>query len=502
MSRPVPPVLSTLLPLLAGALFPLGLAPFDIWPAIPTSAALWLWCLHHQVQRASLLIGWLYGLGVFGTGASWVYVSIHEHGHAPIPLAVLLTLIFCAGLALLFGLQAVVYRRGFKLSHWSAPALAFPALWVLFEWLRSWLLTGFPWLFAGYAGLDTFLSGLAPVFGVYAVSFWLVSVGSTAAALAWYRRDPNGPRDRRPLVLTLALLLIVAGASYSGQQRDWTVAAGDPLSVGLYQPNIPQAQKWDRRYRQRIFEQFESNAASLLPKVDVLLWPESALPAVRERIEPLLEQLNAQAQSANSSLISGLVVREEGALHNSLLGLGEASGEYHKQRLVPFGEYVPLEQWLRGLITFFDLPMSSFQPGPSQQPPLRAGAWQVAPFICYEVVYPDFVAEGARDSHLLITVSNDTWFGASIGPLQHLQMARFRALETGRPMLRGTNNGISAIIDHHGKLLAQSPQFVEATLRGQLIPREGDTPYMLTGSLPILSLSALIVAVFGRWRRA
>ena len=189
----------------------------------------------------------------------------------------------------------------------------------------------------------------------------------------------------------------------------------------------------------------------------------------------------------------------------NVLALGHGEGVYHKRRLVPFGEYVPLQQWLRGLIAFFDLPMSAFSPGPDVQAPLRAGSYRVAPFICYEIVYPDMVARGARDADLLITISNDSWFGQSIGPLQHLQIAQMRALETGRYLIRGTNNGVSAIIDHRGQIVTRTEQFVEATLEGEVEVMLGLTPFGSFGSRPIIvgcasALLLMVLMYLGFWR--
>lgn len=480
----------------AGALFVLGLAPFDFWPAIPASAALWLALLHRFPRIGGFTSGWLYGIGLFAAGSSWIYVSIHIYGRAAPPLAALLTGLFCAGLALLTAVQGHVYRRWLQSAFWWSPALAFPALWVLFEWLRSWLLTGFPWLYAGYAGIDTPIAGWAPVIGVYGLSFWLIAMGSALVATVWSDRS-----QRRALAVTLAVLVVLAGLGTPLKSIAWTQVAGQPMTVALYQPNIPLERKWDRRYFRRILTQYAMASGPLYEQADLLLWPESALPALRSAITDYLDDIDERGRVTGTSVITGIPVKAESGLHNSIIGLGAAEGEYHKQKLVPFGEYVPLEQWLRGLIAFFDLPMSSFVPGPAVQPVLQANEWRVAPFICYEVVYPDFVARGAQGANLLITVSNDSWFGDSIGPLQHLQMARFRALETGRAMLRGTNNGVSAIINPDGLISAQTEQFVETTLTGSVTPRSGYTPFMLTGSLPILTFCALILIVVHRARR-
>lgn len=479
-----------LLPLIAGALFVPALAPYDLWPLAPLSAGLLYWQLLRQSPGKAFLTGWLYGAGFFGVGASWVYVSIHVYGNASPALAGLLTLIFCAGLALLFGCQTWLFRR-LAGTRALAGALAFPALWVLFEWLRSWLLTGFPWLYAGYATLAMPLSGWAPLFGVWGGSLVLVAWGAVPVALA---RTVGLPRTA---AVSAVLVVLTVTPGWWLQGVDWTRVAGKPLAVAIYQPNIPLEQKWDRRYAQAIFNQFTDATVPLFAEADLVLWPEGALPAYRHQISAYLDGMADLASAAEATLVTGIPAREGEARHNSILALGAGSGIYHKQRLVPFGEYVPLEAWLRGLIDFFDLPMSQFVPGADDQPLLEVAGRPVATLICYEVVYPDFSARQGAGADFLITVSNDSWFGASLGPLQHLQMARFRALEQQRDMLRGTNNGVSAIIGPRGELKAASDQFVETTLTGQVTPRRGTTPFVRWGSLPVLVLSGLMLAAAG-----
>ncbi len=486
-----------LAPVLSGALFTLSLAPFDLWPAAVVSAGLLAWLLHTDSGHSAALTGWLYGAGFFLAGSSWVYVSINVYGHAPPPLAALLTLIFCLGLATLFSLQAWLYRRYFLDKSlqinglWLIPTLAFPALWVMFEWLRSWLLTGFPWLYAGYASLDTVMAGWAPVIGVYGLSFLLAAMGGGTVGLAQAR-----PEERRgPIAAVIILCLLGVGGTWLSD-IEWTEPTGAPLSVALYQPNIPLEEKWDRRYFRDILWRYQNTSGPLYQNHDLVLWPESALPAFRHSLTDYLARADRDAASAKTTLVTGIPIRTDEGRHNSIIALGTGAGEYHKQKLVPFGEYVPLERWLRGLITFFNLPMSHFIPGPDVQPVLTAGDLRIAPFICYEVVYPDFVTRGAKDSNLLITVSNDSWFGNSIGPLQHLQMARFRALETARPMLRGTNNGVTAIIDWRGNITEQGPQFAEVVVEGSIQPRAGSTPIMAWGSLPLLLVCALLLVGF------
>lgn len=477
----------------AGALHTLGLSPFDIWPAIPASIALFYGQLQRHAGSSSFGLGWLYGAGFFLSGCSWVYVSIAVYGHATPLLAGALTALFCLGLAVLFGVMALLYRRFFATLTPLSAALAFSALWVLFEWLRSWLLTGFPWLYSGYAALDTPLAGWAPIIGVYGLSaVWaLLGVGIHSLVTKRYRLGAG----------LIGMLLAATFAGHLIKGVDWTQPQGEPLEIAIYQPNVALEDKWNPHFRRQILKQLSDNAGAYVGKVDILLWPEGALPVTRERLTGYLAREAQRANDHHMALIAGVATRSTEGYYNSIVALGQGAGEHHKQRLVPFGEFVPLEGLLRGAIDFFDLPMSNFKPGPDRAPLLTVFDQTIATFICYEVVYPDFVYRGSRDSQWLVTISNDSWFGDSIGPIQHLQMARFRALETQRPLLRGTNNGVSAIIDHRGRLQAQTPQFAETVLLGHIQPRQGATPIMTTGSWPVLLLCGFCVLVLGRRTR-
>jgi apolipoprotein N-acyltransferase len=493
------PLLVLLLAPLSGAMITLSLAPFDLWPAGILGCALYAYLLCTCSPGAAIWRGWLFGLGLFGSGVSWVYVSIHVYGYASVPLAVALTAAFCAALALLHALFAWCYVRYLRALP-GGMLMGFPVLWVLFEWLRSWLLTGFPWLYLGYAHVDTWIAGWAPILGVYGLSF-ICALTASCLFLAWRSRQPVSCVTYGVIVLTLW-----AGGGVLKPIQWVANASPQSLKVALYQPNIPQEHKWDPDWFLPILYQLR-DASNEHFGSDILLWPEAAIPGYYHRAEQVLEPLALRALAEETTLITGIPHRgaRGGVYHNSILAMGHGEGVYHKRRLVPFGEYVPLERWLRGLIAFFDLPMSAFTPGPADQGPLKAGAYRVAPFICYEIVYPDQVAAGARDADLLITISNDSWFGNSIGPLQHLQIAQMRALETGRYLLRGTNNGVSAIIDHRGRIVARTEQFVETTLVGEVEVMLGLTPFGSFGSRPIiigcgLALLLMILMYLGFWR--
>ncbi len=477
-------LLTLLLAPLAGALVTLSLAPFDLWPAGIASCALLAWLLSTCGPGLAALRGWLYGIGLFGSGVSWVYVSIHNYGYASVGLATALTALFCIGLALFHALFGWTYARYIRPLP-GGMLMGFPLLWVVFEWLRGWIFTGFPWLYLGYAHADTWLAGWAPVGGVYFLSF-ICAISGCIAFLAWRSRQP----------MSIATYVVVVVTLWAGgavlRPIEWVVPASEqPLSVALLQPNVPQELKWDRRYYHDILEQLKKETGPLLGH-DIVVWPEAAVPAFYQDVRDFIDPIAERAALMNTTLITGIPYRGSGGTYyNSILALGNGEGEYFKHHLVPFGEYVPLENVLRGLIDFFDMPTSHFTGGPEKQEALRVGAFRVAPSVCYEIVYPEQVAWGARRSDLLITVSNDAWFGDSIGPLQHLQMAQMRALENGRYLIRGTNNGISAIIDQRGQILGATEQFVSTTLTGEVSPMLGKTPFGSFGPRPIIIGSLL-----------
>jgi apolipoprotein N-acyltransferase len=483
-------MIASVVAIVAGALSTLSLSPFEFWPAAPLSLYLFIHLLQTDHLGKATLLGWLYGVGMFGTGSSWVYVSIHVHGYAPVPLALLLTTLWTMALALLPALFAFSYVR-FVAPHRGAILFGFPALSVLFEWLRSWLLTGFPWLYLGYSGIDTWLAGWAPIGGVYLLS---LAISFSAAGIFLICHQTNN--SIRSIAAAIVATLWLGGLALS--EIEWTSSESrQELKIGIVQANIRQQLKWQPAYYDTTLDIYQQMTNRLKNK-DIIIWPEAAIPNYYQNAQEFLLPIAENLEQQDTTLITGIpfINKANGdiKIHNSIAAMGNGSGIYHKQRLVPFGEYVPMESLLRGLIQFFDLPMSSFSPGEPDQALLKAGKYLAAPFICYEIVYPDLVREFARQADFLITVSNDSWFGASIGPLQHLQMARMRALENGRYLIRSTNNGISAVINPDGSIQSQSKQFVAQTLSGHIHAVDGHTPFSGTGSLPVLAFCAVALA--------
>ena len=409
------------------------------------------------------------------------------------PLAVFLTLLFVGGLGLLFALSAWVWTRWLRrVEAPLADALAFAALWLAQEAFRSWFLTGFPWLYAGYSQLDGPLAGLAPIGGVWLLSFVLALSAALLVNLVQLRA--------RKAFLATALVLLAAPwiAGLVLQGHAWTSPAGAPLRVAAMQGNVEQNLKWDPSQLNAQLALYRDLSFSAQP-TDLIVWPETAVPVLKEQAAGYLQFMHRFASERQAALITGVPIRQanergEQRYYNAVSVIGQGEGDYLKQKLVPFGEYVPLQEVLRGLIAFFDLPMSDFARGSAEQPLLQAKGYKIATFICYEVVYPEFAAGLAAHSELLLTVSNDAWFGSSIGPLQHLQMAQMRALEAGRWMIRATNNGMTVLIDPFGRITEQLPQFERGVLYGEVVPMQQLTPYLYWRAWPLLILCALLLA--------
>ena len=487
-----------LLALIAGLLFPLAFAPYDLWPLLFVSVAAGFWCQQQAATgKEAFLRGWLYGLGMFGFGVSWVHVSMNDYGYMPLWMAIPFTAIFAAFLALFYGLT---FSLSWRLGR---SALVFSGVWLLLDWLRGWLLTGFPWLYAGYALIDTPLASLAPLGGVWLLTLTTVLISATLIQL----RQPDALRWVAAGLS--ALVLITATAAHF---LTFTHAAGPDQKVALVQGNIPQDLKWQISMRgetRRIYHELTRE----IPGDTLVLWPESAMTEFYQSITDFIEDEGAQLANRNGALITGIpwrTVSDAGITYrNSIAAIPLRDGNngservYHKQKLVPFGEYVPMQSLIRGLIPFFDLPMSGFTPGDPSQPNLKVLGHTVAPFICYEILYPQLVASRSHDADVLVTISNDAWFGTSAGPLQHFQMARLRARETGRWLLRGTNNGVTAVIDHQGRIVDALPQFERDVLYSHYQPRTGITPFMALGVWPWLALSVLLLlpAMLGRKKK-
>ena len=483
-----------LLALAAGLLLPLAFSPFDLYPLAVLSPALLFSTWRGATPRRALRRGALYGLGMFGAGVNWIFLSIHEYGHVPWGLALLLTLLFIVVLALfpaLAGwLAARLERHCRSLPRDVALVLIYPAAWLLAEWARGWFLTGFPWLNLGYSQIDAPLAAMAPLLGVYGVSYF---TALSAALLLAAMAPGRGRIVGRHLAMLVALWV---GAGLLSLPR-WTVPTGAPLKVSLVQGNIPQDLKWQPAMRDPTVALY-SRLSRRHWDSDLIVWPETAMPMFYRQARPYLEALAEEARPHGTELLVGLIYQDpaQHRYYNSMVSVGGGkTAFYHKQHLVPFTEYLPFSTVLGGVVDLLDVPMSDFSAGDGAQPPLLLAGQPVAVSICYEDAFGEELIRALPRATLLVNVSNDAWFAGSIAPAQHLQIARMRALETGRYLLRATNTGLSAIVDPGGDIVAASPPFREHVLSASVQPMAGATPYVRLGNGPVVLLSGLLLAV-------
>lgn len=472
-----------LLALGAGMLGTLAFAPFNLWWLGVISLGIWMWL---TIQSPGFSIGFVFGLGLFGSGVSWVSVSMTEHGGASFPLAFAMTTIFAAGLAIFPGLASWGYSAWHR--RWPTTLgkiCLLTACWVTMEAFRSWFLTGFPWLLFGYTAINTPFEGLLSWLGTFGVTacIGLVAGGCLTCII-----------DRRVAPLIISVVVLISGTFLNSQFLP-VEHSDKPVRIGLWQPVINQSQKWKPEFRGEIVERHATQG--LAGDVEVIIWPETALPMSESQVNSVLPDLDLLLHANQQTLITGVLGRDNGRFTNRLITMGVGRGTYDKTRLVPFGEYVPLESILRGLIAFFDLPMSAIIPG-NRQELLTHGALKFASLICYEIAYTGQARQIAQEANVILTVSNDTWFGDSIGPAQHLQIAQIRARELGKPVVRATNDGLTAFINARGQVEKTMPRFERGLLSHTVIPATTVTAYSLAGEAPLVILLIVLLTLTRR----
>lgn len=460
----------------SGALLPLAFAPYNLTFMAFLSPVLLLLLLRKLPPIKAALLGYVFGLGYFGHGVYWVYFSIHHFGNAPLWLAVIIMLGMVAILATYVALLAFVLNRFFSANNGLRYLLAFPSFWLALEMLRGVLFTGFPWLSLGYSQIDAALSTWAPLVGVLGVSYGVaLSVGGLLCVVT-----------QTTMRLKLIAILIISTVWFSTLLLKgviWVETAGKPINVALLQGNVPQEIKWMRSFHQINLDIYLKMSRQHR-NADLIVWPETAIPAFYHRVkEDFLRELSQEASRYDSDIILGLPVMSEstGNYFNGLYSVRHPGSFYFKRHLVPLGEYLPLKPFSSIILDFLNIPMSDFSAGEKHQALLRGAGYAFASSICYEDAFQQSSLDGLPAAAYLVNVSNDTWFGDTIAPYQHLQMARMRALESGRYMLRSTNTGLTAIIDSRGKVKRQAPMFSRFALRGEITPLQGATPFVQGG---------------------
>ena len=471
-------------------------APFGLSLLVPVVLLPLLYVYLSVSPRDAGWLSFCFGFGLFLSGTYWIYISVVIFGEAPAWIAVILML----GLVLI--MSAHFFAAGWLISRFSQGEpwfllLAAPATWVFIEWLRGWVLTGFPWLAVGYSQADSLLAGWAPVLGVYGVSF--MALLATTAILVAIMTEGR----QRVVAFAIVVLPLLSGGILKA--IDWTEPRGSPVKSTLVQAGISQADKWlPERLRPTL--EFYRDAAARAADSELVVWPEVAVPSIDDRVEPYIQALQADTRNTRRSIVFGILEREESRgeakIYNSvMLVSGDRRQSYRKRHLVPFGEYFPVPAGVREWMRMMSLPHNDLAAGDDVQPLLEAANGEkLAVAICYEDAYGAEQLYALPDASILINVSNDAWFGDSIAPHQHLEIARMRSLEVGRATIRATNTGISAFISPTGKVLDAGPQFEPVTMTMEVQPRQGSTPYVRTGNLPIVGLCFLLMAGF--WLRS
>jgi apolipoprotein N-acyltransferase len=478
----------------AGAILPLGFAPFSFYGLVPLSLAV-LWVLwEDRNARVAARLGFLWGAAAFLTGTYWLYISIHIFGQAPMLLAVVLML----GLVAIMAVYPAV--TGYVVIRWTRPGprrwlLFLPAAWIVAEWLRGWLFSGFPWLSLGYSMTDGPLRGFAPLAGVHGVSLATALLSGCLLTLVF------GRRSARTVGAAGVAAVLIGGQVLASVE--WTEPGERELRVALIQGAVPQDRKWLPEQRQPTKDLYLDLTRRFLDR-DLILWPEAAIPAVVSDEFGYLETVLAEARAVGTTVVLGMLEQEpgDGRYFNSLLTLGDEQAVYRKRHLVPFGEYFPVPDFVREWMRLMSLPYADITPGPKDQAPLPVAGELAAPSICYEDAFGAEQLDFLPRAGLLLNVSNDAWFGDSIAPHQHLQIARMRALESGRYMLRATNTGISAVIGPDGSLVERSPQFETHVLTARVRPYTGSTPYVRFGNGVPLALATILLVLGVTRRRA
>ncbi|MDP5137272.1 apolipoprotein N-acyltransferase [Rheinheimera baltica] len=488
-----------LLLILAGGLTTLAFAPYTLWWLPLVTLALLVFLLQRaNTAKQATLLGFSFGLGWFGVGISWVHISIDQFGGLPLAGSLGLMALLVAYLAIF---PALASWLNHKLRLPVVMPLVFAASWTLAEWLRSVVLTGFPWLSLGYSQTSAGLKDFAPLIGETGISFLLVFA---AAALAQICR-PQAAISRYSYLLIAGAVFAIS--PFLNQVKGWQYS-DDSLSVLLVQGNIKQELRWAPEQEWPTMVKYMDLTRPHFD-TDLVIWPEAAIPKMEPLAQDYLDNLNRAALYEDTAVISGILdynVKSREAWNN-LIVLGKRNADstdgdyfyghanrYSKHQLLPIGEFVPFENWLRNLAPIFDLPMSSFTRGGFVQPNLVANGYHILPAICFEIAFPAQIAANMTpDTQILLTVSNDGWFGDSIGPHQHLQIAQMRAIEFGRPLIRATNNGITATVDASGIISARAAQFSETVLKDTLRLTHGNTLYSRAGDYPLWLLCSLIL---------
>ena len=469
-----------------GALLVTAFAPFNYFFLAFISLSVLFYYWSSGTARSNFFIGLSFGYGLYGVGVSWVYVSLSTYGGMPLWMGVLCVIAFSGTLALFIALTGYLSARFFS----SCRLLAIPFIWTVFEWTKSWLLTGFPWLDVGYTQTPSWLMAWAPVGGVYLVSFVLVAIAACVAAMCHLKSS-----SRLVRVTPVACIVLLITLSYGATLIQWSSPVGKPVSVGVVQPNTPIELKWNQNYQVELITKLARLSHDINNTghkdqsegpVDLIVWPETALPLYLQQTDPEFWQ---SITPKGSALLAGIMDSPNREDPNEIYNAaalncndGEEPQVYRKKHLVPFGEYLPLRFLFDWVLDYLQLPMSDLSSWQSTQSLACGESLKVGLSICYEDAFAAEYRDSVGDATLLVNISEDAWFGDSLAPHQRLQLAQMRAAELSRPLIRSANSGPSLFIGHKGEVVVATPQFSVETARFNVQPRDGDTLFKRYGN--------------------
>lgn len=499
-----------LLAALLGALHLFVFAPLDQWWLIYPSLVGFFLLLRkvEQTTQQFFLICFTFSLSMSLSTIHWVHVSMTEFGGMPLYVSLILITLLCAYLALFTTTALWTSTRLLKFSLTTRYLLIIPIFWLVGDWFRGYFLTGFPWAYLGYSHADTPLVGFAPILGVQGITLAILLICGAITLII---------QNKHRKMASVLMVLIISSGFFLNKITYTTPQSA--IDVALVQGNIDQNEKWELSNLYPSLYKYKSLSKRMpngqdFPKPELVIWPESAVATIEITIQPFLQRLSREFEQQGITLITGIIDYNVNTqkYYNSIITLGKLpknegyslhhENRYQKHQLLPIGEFVPFEDFLRPLAPYFNLPMSSFARGDEVQRNLQTDQTTLAPAVCYEIAFPELLRKNVHEkTGMLLTLSNDAWFNNSVGPAQHLQIARMRAIEFQRPLLRSTNTGITAIFDATGTEVGRIESNVADVLRAKIQPAFGMTPYQQYGSLPLylFSLFGLIyILVRGR----
>lgn len=485
------------LALISGMLAVYAFAPHRIYPLalLGLIGILTSW-VYSKTNVQAFLNGLLFGIGFFSLGIYWVFISIYQFGNAPIIIAGVLTGLLIFYLALFPAFAGYFFTRFYTKNNSLKFCLVFPAIWVLSEWVRSWIFTGFPWLLIGASQTNILFKGAAPIAGVLFISFLLAHI----AGLLFYL-NLNIIKKHRTYGIVYLIILVMSLLCLN--LINWTQPEGEPVKTSLIQANIAQSLKWDPVEAQNTVNKYKELTNQHWSS-DLIIWPEAAIPTPMPFSALTFKELSDQGNKNNTGLVIG-VPFEAASGHgdyNAALGAGKMHGDYYKKHLVPYGEYFPAPKITRFVLQSLDIPMSDFHKGSYSQKPMVMNKIKYAVFICYEIAFSSEVLGPAKNANILLALSDDAWFGRSSAQAQQLQISQMRAMETSRYVVSATNNGLSAVINHKGEITAQVAPYKTKVLTANIQAMTGNTLWLKFGTniILILCLIALFIGKKGEKR--